>query len=333
MNVTPLVSILMPAFNAASYIAESIQSILAQTYQNWELIVVNDGSNDQTLEIAKSFEADSRIKIISQKNAGASAARNTGLKNAKGEYVQFFDADDILAPTKIEMQLTALLQSGSPQRNLSVCGTCFFKRNITSPIFDEYNRRFLQFDGAPHEFLLNLYGGSGQAGMVQTNAWLVPISIVNLAGPWNENLSLDDDGEFFCRVVLNADKIIFTDQYLNYYRKHDDGSNLATINNRKKMASALEATKLKAQHLSGYSKKLEFRNAFGRQFSQLEIIAYPRFYHISKKAKRMRQDYQAPFIYSKIGSKRTEALRALLGWKAAKSLLFIRDTLLPHKIA
>ena len=89
----PLVSIIMPVYNKEKYIKRSIQSILNQTFTDFELIIVNDGSTDHSLEICESFH-DSRITIISVINGGVSKARNIGLDNAKGEYITFIDSDD-----------------------------------------------------------------------------------------------------------------------------------------------------------------------------------------------------------------------------------------------
>lgn len=96
----PVVSIVMPAYNAARWIAKSIESVLAQTYGGWELIVVDDGSTDTTQAVVNSFSP--YLKYIWQQNQGAPAARNRGLREAKGNYFLFLDADDILRPTALE---------------------------------------------------------------------------------------------------------------------------------------------------------------------------------------------------------------------------------------
>ena len=104
----PEISVVMPAYNAANYIAESIQSLINQTYSDWELIVVNDGSTDNTVEIINKFTADSRIKLISQKNQGVSAARNSGINASRGNYISFLDADDIFMPDNLKLKLEAM---------------------------------------------------------------------------------------------------------------------------------------------------------------------------------------------------------------------------------
>ena len=94
-------SIIMPAYNAEKYIGQAIESVLAQTYPGWELIIVNDGSTDRTADIATQY-TDVRIKVFHQANSGESAARNAALKQIKGEYVAFLDADDLFLPSHLE---------------------------------------------------------------------------------------------------------------------------------------------------------------------------------------------------------------------------------------
>ena len=100
-----LVSIIMPNYNSEKYIKETIESVLAQTYQNWELIIVDDCSLDNSLELAKSFR-DERIKIFSMsKNGGAAIARNKAIKEAQGKWIAFLDSDDLWITEKLEKQI------------------------------------------------------------------------------------------------------------------------------------------------------------------------------------------------------------------------------------
>ena len=107
MNPSPLVSIIMPAFNAAAYIKEAVLSVRNQTYTNWELFIIDDSSNDETRKIAKTFALkDERITlIVNQFNLGAGIARNRGIKVAKGDFIAFLDADDLWKPEKLFRQL------------------------------------------------------------------------------------------------------------------------------------------------------------------------------------------------------------------------------------
>ena len=106
-QASPLVSIIMPAYNAAEFLAEAIRSVLCQTYREWQLIIVDDGSNDATFAFASAFD-DPRIEVIRQDNAGASAARNTALKHARGDLITFVDADDILPEAALTLRVDFL---------------------------------------------------------------------------------------------------------------------------------------------------------------------------------------------------------------------------------
>ena len=111
MNNNFLVSIVMPSYNSEAYIKDSIESILKQTYQDWELLIVDDCSTDKTVEIVKSFK-DSRIKLyINEHNSGAALSRNKALREAKGKWIAFLDSDDVWLPTKLEEQLAFMIKN------------------------------------------------------------------------------------------------------------------------------------------------------------------------------------------------------------------------------
>ena len=112
--VNDLVSIIMPSFNSARFIAESIESVLSQTYAQWELLITDDCSKDNSLEIINSYVAiDDRIKIFAlNNNVGAASARNISLDKAKGRYIAFLDSDDIWEPHKLETQLSFMKTNG-----------------------------------------------------------------------------------------------------------------------------------------------------------------------------------------------------------------------------
>jgi len=107
MQNNPIVSIITPAYNAEKYIAEAINSVLHQTYTNWKLLIIDDGSTDSTANIVKSF-SDARILLIQQENGGVSSARNKGLTLAKGKYITFLDADDILPLNSLKARVQFL---------------------------------------------------------------------------------------------------------------------------------------------------------------------------------------------------------------------------------
>ena len=117
-----LVSVIIPIYRVEKYIAATVESVLAQTYKNFELLIVDDGSPDKSVEICQQF-TDSRIRIIRQENRGVAAARNTGIRHAKGDYLAFLDADDIWLPEKLEKHVEHL--NNSPTVGVSFCRSAF----------------------------------------------------------------------------------------------------------------------------------------------------------------------------------------------------------------
>ena len=108
-----LVSIIMPSYNTAPYIAESIQSVLDQTYENWELIIVDDCSTDDTDSVVSSYLSDSRIKYLkNERNSGAAVSRNKALREAKGKWIAFLDSDDLWLPNKLQKQISFMEKNG-----------------------------------------------------------------------------------------------------------------------------------------------------------------------------------------------------------------------------
>lgn len=213
----PLVSICIPAYNAEKYIVSTIKSALNQTWQNKEIIIVDDGSTDKTLKIAKVFESEN-VKVFSQKNKGASAARNYAYSLAKGDFIQWLDADDILAPNKIETQINYFIKNPDPLVLHSVPFRIFYHRLKSA----KYNKTPLWQDLMPKDWLF--YHLNDGAFMFPA-CWLVNRKITDLAGPWDENLTYNDDGEYFFRVVSKSKFIKFHPDTVCYYRK----GNLSSI--------------------------------------------------------------------------------------------------------
>ena len=111
MKFTPLISVVIPAYNAEQFLDETLESVLSQTYENWECIIVNDGSTDNTESIAKKWcERDTRFRYFYKENSGVSDTRNLGIKEARGEYIAFLDADDLYMPNFLEVCLENLVE-------------------------------------------------------------------------------------------------------------------------------------------------------------------------------------------------------------------------------
>ena len=110
-KIYPLISVVIPAYNAGQFLDETLESVLSQTYENWECIIVNDGSTDNTESIAQKWcEKDSRFRLTNKENGGLSSARNWGIKESKAEYIAFLDADDILTSDSLEVRINVLIE-------------------------------------------------------------------------------------------------------------------------------------------------------------------------------------------------------------------------------
>jgi hypothetical protein len=124
------ISIIVPCFNQAQYLEEALQSVLEQTYLDWECIIVNDGSPDHADEIAQKWVAkDDRFKYVFQENGGLSSARNAGLDFATGDYIQFLDSDDILSNKKLEISIGSLFKEDKGNKNIVITNFRMFTTN------------------------------------------------------------------------------------------------------------------------------------------------------------------------------------------------------------
>jgi len=299
-------------------LAECIESAIAQTWGNKEIILVDDGSTDNSYNIAQKYTDLPNVKLIRQDNKGASAARNAGLREAKGDYIQFLDADDLLSPGKIEAQIERL--NGS-QTQPAICRTVHFNDGENHLHGSESNDWFYADNRSPIDFLTKLYAGDdvmpGYGGMVAVHSWLTPKSLIEKAGPWNEKLSLDDDGEFFCRVVLASDGIKFSDKGFNYYRKFNNRQSLSAQKSKKAMESAVLAIDLKLEHMKAASQDAMIDRVFAKHYWWTGVMAYPQFKSLS--AYCINKAKQLGYTGEKyVGGRSGHALAAFAGWKFAR---------------
>jgi glycosyltransferase involved in cell wall biosynthesis len=243
--MTPLVSILIPAYNAEEWIADTIQSALGQTWPRKEIVIVDDGSTDETLSVARQF-ASKEVIVVTQANQGAASARNKAFSLCQGDYIQWLDADDLLAPGKINRQMEAWKVGLSSRALLSSEWAYFIWRPrsakfIPSPLWD---------DLCPMEWLLRKMG---QNLHMQPASWLVSRELTETAGPWDTRLTLDDDGEYFCRVILASEGTRFIWGARSYYRRSGFQSLSNVDGSNKKFDSQFLSMRL---HI-GYLRSLE----------------------------------------------------------------------------
>ena len=307
----PLVSILIPAANAQRWIADTLRSAIAQTWEQKEIIVVDDGSTDQTLAIARQFESDC-VRVFSQKNQGASAARNLAFSLSRGEYIQWLDADDLLAPDKIARQMQILDRLPSKRILLSSAWGRFMYRY--------YRARFiptaLWCDLSPVEWLLRKMG---QNLFMQTASWLVSRELTEAAGEWDIRLLSDDDGEYFCRVLCASDGVQFVPDAKAYYR--GPGLAFRGLSYIGRSSRKLHAHWLSMQLHIRYLRSLEdserVRHACLRYLQTSLIYFYPDMHDIINQAEQMAKELGGKLGPARLSWKYSW-MKTIFGWHAAK---------------
>ncbi len=307
----------MPVYNAYPFIKESINSVLNQTYSNIELIVIDDGSTDSSIEYLETLN-NSKIHIYRNDSKGACSARNFGLKIAKGNYIQFLDADDILGIDKIEKQVEILQKY--PDR-VAVCSTVHFYSDYLNGIITD--RKFLYSTNNPDNFLLKLYGGDdGDFEMISPNAWLTPKKIIDKAGFWDEELIKDQDGEYFCRVVIASNGICFEPNVFSYYRKYLKGNSVSSGRTKNHILSQLRSIESKEKQLNKHKHTEKFKLAFAIQYKLIAIASYPQFLDLYEmalyKSMNLNENDYSPIL----GGRIVETIKKIFGWRAAKSLSY-----------
>jgi len=305
----PLVSILIPAYNAEQWIACTLQSALAQTWPRKEIIVVDDGSRDRTAEIARGF-ASKEVAVVSARSQGAAGTRNHAFGLSQGDYIQWLDADDLLAGDKIERQLAALGKAGGRRVLLSSSWAPFHYRTRRA----RFLRTSLCQDLAPVEWLLrrmseNLY--------MQTATWLTSRELTEAAGPWDTRLWYDDDGEYFCRVLLASEGTRFVSGTGVFYR--DVGTNRLSFigNSDKKKDALLLSMKLHVQYLRSLENSERVRKACLAYMQGRCPQFYPErpdlFAELQGMAAQLQGSLEEPRLRWKYAW-----MKPILGWRTAK---------------
>ncbi|TVZ53387.1 glycosyltransferase family 2 protein [Dokdonia sp. Hel_I_53] len=280
--IEPLVSIIIPSYNRATLIGETLDSVLNQTYTNWECIVVDDGSTDHTIEIVRAFaKSDKRFKILERpKNRvkGANACRNFGYENSKGDYINWLDSDDLFSPNKLKEQIK-ILTINSTIGEISTCGWNKF-RNTTNGI--SARDIHLSKDYVSGRELLKDFNRN--VAFFPCHCYLSDRSIFKKSGLWDESLEVNQDGEFFTRVLLSSNSVLFAKRAIAYYRI-PESSNVSQIGTSKKAIAAIESWKLIERHLEKVTPKYSYdyvANAkeylFSRIVNRPIVKDYPSFF-------------------------------------------------------
>lgn len=309
-----MVSILIPCFNSAAFIGETIDSLLKQSYTKWECVIVDDQSSDNSQEIIHQYinKYPGKFRLIHNIGKGACAARNVAFEHSKGDYIQYLDADDLLSPNKLEEQMKLFSQFGD-----KIVTSCKWGRFTVKKELVKWERQPINKDyDQPINWLTDSWMGKG---MAQTAVWLTPRRLIEKAGPWDESLKINQDGEFFCRVFMHAEKIKFVPDCGVYYRSGlADSITQAKKHSHTKAESLLRSYKSYERVLSE-NDSIFIRKALGNNYLNIIYQFYGIHPHLTREAEnsfyRLGLNNMWPF-----GGNKFKILAKVIGFKNALSI-------------
>jgi len=276
----PKVSVVIPTYNRAYLLPRTIKSVLNQTFQDFELIIVDDGSTDNTKEVVEDFQKqDSRIKYIWQENSGGPAKpKNTGIKNSKGEFLAFLDSDDEWLPEKLEKQLE--LFEKDKKLGIVGCGAFYINDNTKKTIINRIKRC------ENKNYFINFLSGTF---LGSSSSIIISKDVFNNIGLYDESFSVADDWDLYLRIIPKYNFDFIDEPLFNYYI-HDN--NISGDCNALKIAE--ENIKIINKNKEKYNNHLRIKSKILRSTGSFYLIAGDR-----KKAKLcfFESIYCNPFIF------------------------------------
>lgn len=272
----PLVSIIIPTYNRADLLPETLDSVLAQTYQNWECIIVDDGSTDHTKEVVATYnQKDKRISYQKRPEhylSGGNGARNYGFEISKGEFIYWFDSDDLMKKENLSLHVDRLIKSG---KDFSVCKVSHFKNNHTTSGNYNINSKNLLLDYLNKKFIVFLPSIVFRKKFLEKNSFR-----------FNESLKAAQEWEFFVKVFSDFNDYFLLDYELSNIRQHS--KQMSTDNSilYQRTYNYILARKIAKKYLiksKKYSKEIDgiFQN-FGSRF--IPILIKGKQYKLLNKA-------------------------------------------------
>lgn len=318
MSRSPLVSVVIPTHNSARWVGDTLRSVAGQSYPNLDVIIVDDGSTDGSVEIAKQF--GSRVFLLPNSSAGE--ARNHGFEHARGEYIQFLDSDDIISSDKIAAQVAVLEAAGSEW--IAACPLTYFYDGDEPSQSTREDGEWIADTNTVGDWIATILGLDGrQWRMIPGGCHLAPRSLVERAGPWMTQPTPDDDGEFFLRLAIASKGIKGTAGRL-YYRKFHNSASLSGLVNERWCRGVYHTIERKLSSLLTFRNDREAFRYAAESYAALAFTAYPDFPGIYRESLVAARRYG---IHSAIPNFATPfgAMTArVFGWKAAKRLQRIR---------
>ena len=310
-STNPLVSICIPAYNSGQYIGSTIYSLLNQSYNNLEIIVVDDGSTDDTANVIKAI-SNVKLKYIYQVNRGAASARNAAYRNSSGDFIKFMDADDLLNVNCISTQIRRIIDC--PEAIASAKWGRFYAEDATDFTLSP-EKVWKDLSGI--DWLVDSLIDTG-ANMMQPGIFLIPKNIIEKAGLWNESLSSIDDFEYMVRVITNSNMVLFCEEAVLMYRSGLQNS-LSGKDSPNHMASALKSLQLGVAQILHTRNDLITRQACANTYQRWSFQFYPRYKIMHEKLQQEITKLggsNTPIIGGRVFS----MISKVVGWKNAKKL-------------
>lgn len=303
-----LVSVIIPTYNSSKTIERTLDSVFEQDYVNIEVIVVNDGSVDNTEDVLKKYK--NRITYFKQANSGVSAARNLGFEKSKGNYIQYLDADDLLEKNKITLQVNALIAN-----NADVAYGDWVRFTESDFSFKELEIVKREMSKRPEIELITDF-------WVPLAALLYTRKIAMKIGAWNTKLPVIQDARYALDAAIHKAKFVYTPGVMGYYRMHESGS-LSTKNRLNFMVDCLENAKQVDRLWRGdYAIDIEKKSAIINvlRFCVNEFSKLSKQKH--KEAIDLILDIDKNYIPE--NSKGLRAMSKILGYRTAEAIAYYK---------
>lgn len=275
--INPKISILVPVYNVGAYIKDCLLSVVNQTYRNFEVVLVDDGSKDDSVDIAESILSNSAVEyhIIRQNNMGSCTARNVAIMHSCGDYLLHLDADDKLSETLLEKQIETLRTHNFDRRTICFCkwegledGSVGLSKIITHDF------------SIPSDLLVDLYLNHE---CLYPHCYLVPRSLVEDSGMWDVSVVLDQDGDFFSRIIVCSNNVLYTSGTKVYYRFGNMTSQSKQVS-YKAVNGFVDTAIKKAKLLLRHSNNPKVKDAVYELVSLKPKLFYPYFHRACDKA-------------------------------------------------
>ena len=219
-NNYPLISVIIPVYNGEKYISETLESVIAQTEKNWEIIAINDGSTDTSQTILENYlkKIPGRLQVISVENGGVSRARNIGVSAARGIYIAFLDQDDLWAPEKLQRQIYIFFTNKS-------LGIAFTNESIIDQQGSIIREKALKFDKKNRG---NIFDHLIFDNFIPISSVILEKKLFMAIGGFDPQFSLAEDYDFLLKVTQKV-PVDFIDEPLLLYREHGESSTFQKI--------------------------------------------------------------------------------------------------------